>query len=273
MLLDRLAISIPLVPVAIWVIYLGGPVFAGVIVLMLALGAREYWRMFHAGGARPARPLLMAGAPLLAAVHWLGGETGVVFALLLTAALIWHLVDFERGAPGAGTDFALTVGGLVYLGWMGSYFVIVRALPEGLWWAVILFGSIWLADSGAYIVGRWLGRHPLAPRLSPKKTWEGFGGGILGGGLGGALIAAAAGLNAGPHSLVGWPAGLLLGALVGLVGPLGDLGISMFKRQAGLKDSGQLLAGHGGVLDRVDSWFIAIPFGYYGLLCLQTWWR
>lgn len=276
MYLDRLAIAVPLIPLAVWVIALGGPLYTAAILFILVLAAREYGRMFAASGLRPARPLLLAGVPVVAGLHGLGRpdlEVGAVFAGLIVAGLIWHLVDFERGAPSAGTDFALTLGGLVYLGWMGGYFLSLRNLPDGLWWSAIIFSSIWLADSAAYIVGRQLGRHHLAPRLSPKKTWEGFLGGVIGSALGSAALAVCWRLGAGPASLVGWPAGLVLGTLTAVVGPIGDLGISMMKRQTGLKDSGHVIAGHGGVLDRIDSWLIAIPLGYYGVLLLHAWLR
>ena len=276
MLLDRLAIVIPIIPLAVWVIYLGGPVYTVAVLALLLVGAREYGRMFLAGGQRPALPVLLGGVPAVAAAHGLarpGVEVGGVFALLLLASLVWHLVDYERGAPGAGTDFAVTLGGLVYLGWMGGYFLALRALPDGLWWSATIFSSIWLADSAAYVAGRRFGRRFLAPRLSPKKTWEGYVGGAVGGALGASLLAALWGLGAGPGSLVGWPAGLGLGALAALTGPIGDLGISMLKRQTGVKDAGHVMAGHGGVLDRIDSWLIAIPLSYYGVLLLQTWLR
>lgn len=272
MLLDRLAIAIPLLPVAVWVIALGGPVYAILVGFILLLAAREYHRLFQAGGQRPAGPLLLIGAPLLALARALPGlSPGGVLAALILATLVWHLVDFERGAPASGTDFAITLGGLLYLGWMGGYLIDLRRLPDGLWWTATLLSAVWLADTAAYAVGRALGRRLLAPRLSPKKTWEGFVGGVAGSALGTGVLALVWGLGAGPASLVNWPAGLLLGAVIGLVGPVGDLGISMLKRQTGVKDSGHVIAGHGGVLDRIDSWLIGIPVGYYGVLLLQAW--
>ncbi|MBL8058437.1 MAG: phosphatidate cytidylyltransferase [Anaerolineales bacterium] len=274
MLLDRLAIVVPLIPLAVWVVYLGGPVYSVLVLALLAVAAREYARLFRAGGGRPARGLLVVGVPLIAGARWLPGlEPGWVLAAALVAALLWHQVDFERGAPASGTDFVITIGGLVYLGWMGGYFLALRALPDGLWWSAILFSGIWLADSAAFFAGRVFGRHHLAPRLSPKKTWEGYAGGVLGGGLGAALLALVWRLGAGPDSLINWPAGLALGALAGLIGPIGDLGISMLKRQTGVKDSGHVLAGHGGVLDRIDSWLIALPVGYFAVLLLTGWLR
>ena len=190
----------------------------------------------------------------------------------MLAALTWHLVDYERGAATAGTDFAITLAGMFYIGWLGRYFVLLRTLPDGLWWLLTILPSIWLADTGAYAFGRLFGRRfidrPMAARLSPKKTWEGFAGSVLIGALGGSIMATCWSLAAGPHSLLNWGSGALVGGLGGLVGQVGDLGVSMFKRQMGVKDTGTLLAGHGGALDRIDSWLVAGTLGYYFVLLL-----
>lgn len=273
MLLDRLAIAIPLIPLAVWVVALGGPVYAALVGVILFLAAREYGRFFQAGGQRPAGALILAGAPALALSRALPSLVPAVLAAVILAALLWHLIDFERGAPAAGTDFAVTLGGILYLGWMGGYLIELRQAPDGLWWTATVLSGIWLADTAAYAAGRRFGRRPLAPRLSPKKTWEGFAGGIMGSAVGTGVLALVWGLGAGPGSLVDWPAGVLLGAVAGVVGPVGDLGISMLKRQTGVKDSGHVIAGHGGVLDRIDSWLVGVPVGFYGVLLLHAWLR
>lgn len=271
MLTDRLAVAVPLIPLAVWIIWLGGPVYALTVAAILMVAGQEFVRIFRAGGHRPALLLVMAGAPVVALVRlFRPGDLSLVFAALVVAALVWHLADFENGAQASGTDFVITLGGIFYLGWMGSYLTALRELPDGLWWTAVLLGAIWLADSAAYVVGRALGRNLLAPRLSPKKTWEGFFGGIAGGAVGSAVLALLWRLGAGPASLVDWHTAALLGALTGLVGPLGDLGISMLKRESGLKDSGAVITGHGGALDRIDSWLVSIPVGYYVVLLLQS---
>ncbi|MCS6909475.1 MAG: phosphatidate cytidylyltransferase [Anaerolineales bacterium] len=271
MLSDRLAITIPLLPLAVWIIWLGGWVYALVVAAVLVVAGREFVRIFRAGGHRPALLLVMVGAPLLALTRFFRpADLSLVFVGLIVASLVWHLADFENGAPASGTDFVITLGGIFYLGWMGSYFTMLRALPDGLWWTAVLMGAIWLADSAAYLVGRAFGRNLLAPRLSPRKTWEGFLGGIAGGTIGSAVLALLWRLGAGPESLVDWHTAGLLGALIGLVGPIGDLGISMLKREGGVKDSGAVIVGHGGALDRIDSWLVAIPVGYYAVLLLRS---
>ncbi len=130
------------------------------------------------------------------------------------------------------------------------------ALREGAgWqWVVLLFVVTWANDTLAYFTGRFLGKHPLAPRISPKKTWEGFWGGAAGSVVG-ALVVKALFL---PRLSI--PAAVLVGAGAAFLGPLGDLCESMLKRAAGVKDSGKLLPGHGGLLDRIDAVLFAAPW-------------
>jgi phosphatidate cytidylyltransferase len=175
--------------------------------------------------------------------------------------MTWHLLDYERGRDPAATDFAVTVGGIVYLGWIGSYLIELRNLDNGLWWLLLVLPSVWFADSAAYFIGSRFGKHRLSPRLSPRKTWEGYWGGVAFGTLGGAGLAVLW------HSLgspaVTWWQGALLGAFLSILTTLGDLGESMIKRQAGVKDSSNIIPGHGGVLDRMDSWLWAGALGYF----------
>ncbi|MBL8096305.1 MAG: phosphatidate cytidylyltransferase [Anaerolineales bacterium] len=271
MLIDRLAMSIVLVPAAVWVLALGGPAYTILILLTLSLAAREYVRFFRAGGGRPAEFLILAGVLALGANrywHWV--DQGFVLSAFIVAGLIWHLMDYERGAHASGTDFVATLGGVLYIGWMGSYLIALRHFGEdGLWWSAVALGTTWLADTGAYFSGRAFGRTPMAPRLSPKKTWEGFIGGVLWASISGGLLGGLWTLAAAPGSQIGIVTGLGLGALAGLAGPTGDLGISMLKRQTGLKDAGDLLAGHGGVLDRIDSWLVAVPVCFYAIILIE----
>jgi phosphatidate cytidylyltransferase len=126
--------------------------------------------------------------------------------------------------------------------------------------------SIWVADSTAYLVGSRWGRHQLAPRLSPKKTWEGYCGGIAGGVIFGMLAGLAIEQVAPAWSAVNLWRGGLIGLLMGVFPTLGDLGESMIKRQAHAKDSGDMIPGHGGFFDRIDSWLWAAVIAYYTIV-------
>ena len=273
---ERLAVSILLIPFVLLVAQTGGVLFLLALLFMWSMAALEFAWLFVGAGQRPAVWLLVAGVILLVAAEQypILNPLGLVPAALVLAALTWHLVDYERGAPLAGTDFAITLAGIFYLGWLGRYFVTLRALPDGLWWLLTVLPSMWLADTGAYTFGRLFGRRffhsPMAPRLSPKKTWEGFVGSIVFGALGGGILALSFTVALGPDSLLNWRSGAMVGGLVGLFGPLGDLGVSMLKRQMGVKDSGSLMAGHGGALDRVDSWLVAGTVGYYFVRLLAS---
>jgi|SRR5579859_1406497 len=266
---DRLAVSVLLLPFVFLLVQLGGWLYLVGVLIILTFAAIEFGGLFVIMHQRPAVPLLVAGVALLVAAEQFPALNlvGGLPALIVLAALAWHLVDYERGAPAAGTDFVVTLAGIFYLGLLGRCFVALRAVPDGQWWLLTVLGSVFLADTGAYSFGRMFGRRfihrPFAPRLSPKKTWEGFAGSVLIGALGGGLLALIWQVAVGPASYLNWQSGALVGALVGLFGQLGDLGVSMFKRQAGVKDTGALMAGHGGALDRIDSWLVAMAVGYY----------
>ena len=243
---------------------------------ILLFAAVEFGGLFVTMHQRPAVPLLVAGVALLVAAEQFPALNlqGGLPVLIVLAALAWHLVDYERGAPMAGTDFVVTLAGIFYLGLLGRCFVALRAAPDGLWWLLTVLGSVFLADTGAYSFGRMFGRrfHPPAVCAAPEPQkdlgrlcrqrahWR-PGGGLL------ALIWQTA---VGPASYLTWQTGAIVGALVGLFGQLGDLGVSMFKRQAGVKDTGALMAGHGGALDRIDSWLVAMAVGYYYIQLLAA---
>jgi phosphatidate cytidylyltransferase len=184
-------------------------------------------------------------------------------AIFLLSSMTFHLVAYERGRDQAGTDFAITLSGALYIGWVGAYLITLRDLPNGMWWFMVALPAIWGADSGAYFYGRRFGRHQLSPRLSPKKSWEGYLAGIISGvivGVGfGTLANAQAASGAGITPL----RGALLGLILAVITPLGDLGESMIKRQFGVKDSSNLLPGHGGAFDRIDSWIWGALISYY----------
>lgn len=264
---ERAAVSLLLLPAAFWIIAEGGWLYAITVVVVLGVAAREYGRLFQRAGQRPAVWLLMAGVVALAGARFLNQfESGPwLLSLAALACLTWHLVDYERGAPRAGTDFTISLAGIVYLGWIGAFLISLRELPAGEWWLLVVLPAVWIADSAAYLVGGAIGRRRLSPRLSPKKTWEGYLAGIVVGGVGAGSLAFAWAFAADPGSFRA-DLGLPIGAALGVLTPLGDLGISMFKREIQVKDTGSLLPGHGGALDRIDSWLWAGVLGYYAVV-------
>ncbi len=261
MLTERVLAALIMVAVGAPAIWLGGIYYFLVIAVFVCLAAWEYARMFRGMDYRPAAWLVVGGTLVLLATRAFFPSWAVpALSALVLLAMTWHLLAYERGRPLAATDFAITVGGMVYFGWIGAYLIELRFLSNGLWWFLLILPPVWISDSAAYFVGRTWGKTPLAPRLSPKKTWEGYWAGVLAGMLAGAGLAWLM-----EHCAVlpvTWWQGGAVGLLLSLLVTLGDLGESMFKRQAGLKDSSNFIPGHGGFFDRIDGWLWAAVIGY-----------
>jgi phosphatidate cytidylyltransferase len=261
MLIKRTLAALFLAAIGFPAMIVGGVYYFALITLLLVIAAWEFGRIFHVAGYHASTPLLVGGVLLLSVLrNYFPDLAAAALSLLVLGAMIWHLLDYERGRDNSGTDFAITVGGITYLGWIGPYLVDVRNIPNGVWWLALVLPAVWFADTAAYFIGSRFGKHKLAPRLSPKKTWEGYWGGIFFGTFG------TAGLALLWHNLggldVSWLQGAGLGFILAALTPLGDLGESMIKRQAGVKDSSNIIPGHGGVFDRIDSWLWAGALGY-----------
>jgi phosphatidate cytidylyltransferase len=282
MIRNRLLSAAVLVPLILGVTFLGGLWFLGLTLLVLTLSGYEYAQLLrHAEGGPSAA--WVTGAIWLfvldaAFPQWQWLRPGLT--LLLLGTLTWAVLRYDRGHSGAVSDWAWTVAGSLYLGWVGAHFVLVRdmgMLPrenllapvqgEGLWWTTLALSVAWLEDTGAYLIGQKWGRHRLSRWVSPLKTWEGFAGGVVWATVSGVAIAALIKVIApffGPATRLTIWDGVALGLLIGLFSPLGDLGESLIKRHVGVKDSGDLIPGHGGMFDRIDSllWAAVIAFYY-----------
>jgi len=233
----------------------------------MGLGAWEFVSLFKMAGYHPSRSLIIGGTMLFIFARFFNNfeYTHLLLSAALLASMTYHLILFERDKlTKSGSDFAITLAGILYFGWFGGFFISLRALPNGFWWLFLTLGTVWMVDVGGYAIGRPFGKHFFFPNLSPKKTWEGYFGGILGGILGGCIVILFWYIFS-PSSFVQenlWYA-IILGIILALFTPLGDLGESMVKRQAGVKDSSNLIPGHGGVWDRIDSWLWSACIGYY----------
>ena len=183
---------------------------------------------------------------------WQLGLAGalIVTGALLVALLVWYVFWMRARVGDVGVSFF----GSAYTGLLLSSLIVVREAIPGLWGGVLVIGifcSVWANDSFAYLVGRKFGKHKLAPRISPKKSWEGFVGGLVGSVVIWCLMTLIPGVNMGLVQAVPF------GIVCGLFGVLGDLAESRIKRNSGVKDSGTIMPGHGGILDRCDSLFLA----------------
>lgn len=272
MLLQRFIVALFFLPILIFLVLLGGPVFKIVVVGFLSLAAWELARLFTMSGYKPASYLLIAGAVVLAADRSIYGfeNTPWVISLIILITLSYYVMRYEKGDDQAAINFSITLAGALYLGFIGAYLISIRDLPEGKWWLLLVLGAICITDGSAYLFGRKFGKHKMSPRLSPGKSWEGYFAGIVGGVLGSMLLLKIGETWLDPKTTLTIGRAFVVGLVMGVFPILGDLGESMFKRQAGAKDSGKLFPGHGGAFDRFDSWIWAGVLGYYLIVWFFT---
>ena len=249
-------------PLALLLIYLGGLFYFIPLFLILSLATYEYATLLKAVRIRVPVWLLMPSVWLqLLAGYWPDrGLTAPFMIVSLLAVIIYALWSYEQMRTDSSVaEWLATMAGILLLGWVGSHFFRLRqfggAEVEAAKWTILAMVSTWVSDSGAYLVGTWRGKRKLARRLSPNKTVEGYIGGIL---LGIPLTVFLGWLLQLPILVV-----LLIGVLISIFGTAGDLSISLLKREAGVKDSGHMLPGHGGALDRVDSLLWTVTLAYY----------
>jgi len=261
-LIVRIVTALVLLPGVLWLIWRGGLPFAVLIGVVAAAAALELNEL-PGVGITGAAIVSMGGAfliPLLHEVSLGGTDVSAVLIVVVVVAFADALI-FEREIANAPRRVGLSVLGAAYPGLLLATLVPLRQLPRGEWWIILAVTVTWLNDTLAYFVGRAFGRRKLYERISPSKTWEGAVGGALGSILGAVGVA----LIWIPQLPV-WGA-TLIGAGAALLGPVGDLSESMLKRAFGAKDSGRLLPGHGGLLDRIDALLFNAPFV---LLCARV---
>ncbi len=238
----------------------GGKIPTMVLVACMAwLCCSEFFRMSRLGGRMPNELIGLTAAAVypVAALMRPEAETGVTL-LLIVAVGVWYVLTPRANI----SDAAMTVFGAAYTGLLYSSIVTIRVCDPGFDGALLtlgIMGSVWVNDAFAYIFGSAFGKHKMAPRISPNKSWEGFFGGLLGSCLIW-LIVVALGVRG-----IQWPLAMLCGILCGVAGVIGDLFESRLKRAAGVKDTGNLIPGHGGMLDRSDSMLFATMTAYFVL--------
>lgn len=265
MLSVRVKSALVFVPLLLLISWLGGIVYFLAILVILGIGTWEYWRLLKTMGYDVSFPLMLAGVELLLILRQVSGFAATEWALLaiLLASAIFSLVRYSKIEAQAVLTFGLHVSGILYMGWLGGYFLSLAALPKGNWWVMVTLALVWMADLGGYIFGTKWGKHKMSLRLSPRKTWEGYLGGVIFAVLSGLILSLA--LRLVLPELALWE-GAVMGLVIAWLTPFGDLFISMLKRAAGVKDSGTLIPGHGGILDRADTWLWAMMLGYYLVL-------
>jgi len=247
-------------PLFLGLIYLGGEYTAFLVAVLTLLALKEFLQIGEQMGVHAWSKLTM-----LVGVVWLisllfGGAEWRLGVLVL-----WLLIGLGRLAltyPRASlTEASFNILAIFYSVVLLSHLYLLRQLPNGLEWTFLTIFLVWSTDIGAYLIGRQFGKHLLAPHVSPKKTIEGSLGGLL---LSIAVALVFWRLVGGPS----WIMYIILAVIITISAQIGDLFESALKRSAGVKDSGKLIPGHGGILDRFDSLIFALPLVYYGVTLL-----
>jgi len=260
----RVLSSIALVPLLFIVVWLLPPAyFTGLVVAAAAIGQYELYGMAKARGMAPMTAAGIALGTLVVInffrplYPYLGGPYFWITLCVLTI-MIARLFS-RRPVEGALEDIAVTLLGVFYVALLFGFSVAIHAGPAGKKWLVFLFLVIWASDTGAYYIGTAFGKHRLYEKISPKKSIEG----LIGGMLASMIIAVLCKVWLVPS--IGFLESAILGACLAAIGTVGDLVESLIKRSAGVKDSGSLIPGHGGILDRMDSMLFAAPVLFYYL--------
>lgn len=257
---SRIVVAAAGIPLALGLVYLGGWSLFVLVAIAAFVAMHEYWLL-----ARPVRPLAPAGyvGGILALVGAeTGGVTWMVGGLLTALALAFFLKGISEARQAATVAISGTFLGAAWIGLGLGFLLAIREISHDgrlLTYTVVL--AVWGGDTFAYFGGRLIGRHSMAPTTSPKKTWEGFV-------VGTAATVFIAFIALYKQHILTIPHSILLGVVLAVAAPLGDLFESLLKRDAGVKDSGRVLGGHGGVLDRLDAFFFAAPAAYFCLAAL-----
>lgn len=266
----------------------GGPVFTVVLTLLCLIGLYEYIEMArHIGnGLTPLSYLALPALALTAAFE--GGENALLGIIAAAVGLPLILAMFREDLDRAFADWTLSATGSLYLGiplfaalamrkldggidagWLsdlsGWLSLGWNSQPRGLAWLLFVIVVTWLSDTGAYVLGRAFGRRQLIPKISPKKTVEGLAGGLVCSAITALIASAAFGLD------LPWWVALLAGIAICAIGVVGDLAESLLKRQVGVKDSGTMIPGHGGMLDRLDALLFTWTAGFFLATYIDRW--
>lgn len=259
---SRILVAVVGLPVVLYLVWLGGWWIVALAVLVAVVALHEFFWI-----ARPLRPLVLAGyagAVLALVGAWLGGPVWMTAGFLSTLVFAFLLKGVSQTNQSVTVSVGATVLGSAWIGLGLAYVVLLREIEptkDGRLAVFTVLLAVFAADTIAYGVGRLIGRHRLAPTISPGKTWEGLIAGMIA-----AILVPFFAMYSANFLDVGQS--LVLGAVIAVVAPIGDLFESAVKRDLGVKDSGKLLLGHGGMLDRIDAVLFAGIASYYTILAL-----
>jgi phosphatidate cytidylyltransferase len=262
MLAERTASAVVIFALCLGLVLSGGWIYAIGLAGILSIAAWEFATIAQKGGYAPAK-IIFTACTFLYALSCQFDNFRVslsVFSLSVLVNIIYHIVTYKDHRQTAALDLSISLAGMAFIAFMGGFLVRLRYLPDGLFWVILCILPAGISDVGAYFIGNAFGKHKIIPQLSPNKSWEGYFGGVF--------TAIVIGYGAGVvlslyNPLFTGIKGLLIGLIAGMVCPLGDFAKSIYKRQFGLKNTGSLIPGHGGVLDRIDTWLWAGITSYF----------
>ncbi|MGB3972889.1 MAG: phosphatidate cytidylyltransferase [Peptococcia bacterium] len=258
-MLRRVITSLIGVPLILICAYWGRVPFLLLVLVMVMTGIYEFYNLVLKFSSKTPLFLHIVGALIFPLTFYFAPDfAALFFFLFLLICYLYHLVHIEDFTP---ISLGLTILAVLYISYGFSHLLLLRSLENGFWLTFYVFITVWATDIGAYFVGINFGKHKLAPNISPKKTWEGFLGGLVASTIASLILVACVPLAFNRVLVIITP-------VISLGAQLGDLFESSLKRFAKTKDSGDLLPGHGGVLDRFDSLLWAAPLTYYLLIIL-----
>lgn len=269
---QRVAVGVIFIPVILGLSWYGRHAFLFLIAVIIGVGLVEFYNLAQQKNLRPQRELgIMCGLSIALCIY--AGYADKIWLLLAGFLVLLLLAElFRKPEPNSSPllNVAATIFGVVYVAGLLSFLVLIRELPRATnseyahagSWMIMIFVTIWVCDTAAYFVGKGFGKHKLYERVSPKKTWEGA--------MGALFFAVLAALVCHATFVKGLRTidAAVIGVLAGTVGQMSDLVESLFKRDAGVKDSSVLIPGHGGMLDRFDSEMLVAPLVYFYLLAV-----
>jgi len=262
MLIKRTISAFILLIISLSLVFTGGWVYTAGIALILSSAIFEFIDLFTKGEYHPNPYPPVLGTICIIFFTYLDNPVFISFVYTLTILTIFihTILNYKRNEKTAAFDLLIEMAALLFITYLGSYIIKIRFLPNGLFWIMISIIPAAVGDAGAYFAGSLFGKHKLALNLSPNKTVEGYVGGVFSAMLTGYALGLIANLYV-PN--ITSTASTLIGCITGILSPFGDLSKSIFKRRFNRKNTGNVIPGHGGILDRIDTWLWAGPIAYY----------
>lgn len=262
MLVKRTVSALIILIIGLSLIFTGGWVYTIGVALILSGTAWEFINLFIKGGYHPNPYPLLLGTVGIISIMYLDDHilTSLMYTVTIFSILLFSVMNYRRHERTAAFNLTIELAALLFITYLGSYLIKIRFLPNGLFWIGVSIIPAVIGDIGAYFAGSLFGKHKLSLKLSPNKTIEGY--------IGGVFSAIIAGYALGLITHIYVPAititaSTLIGCITGILSPLGDLSKSIFKRQFNRKNTGNIIPGHGGILDRIDTSLFAGPIAYY----------